>query len=90
MNRDARSPADDEPAMRGNARTGAYFSTAPFVGAAISLIVWRDPVGPLFVVAAAAMAVGLWLHLTERHEHMHTHEPITHTHAHVHDEHMST
>ena len=76
-------------AMRslGTARTGAYFSLAPFVGAAGGLIFWHDPVSPLFFVAAALMALGLWLHLTERHEHVHTHEPQRHSHRHVHDAH---
>ncbi len=76
-------------AMRslGTARTGAYFSLAPFVGAAGGLLFWHDPVSPLFFAAAALMALGLWLHLTERHEHAHTHEPLTHSHRHVHDAH---
>ena len=76
-------------AMRslGTARTGAYFSLAPFVGAAGGLLFWRDPVSPLFFAAAALMALGLWLHLTERHEHAHSHEPLTHSHRHVHDAH---
>jgi drug/metabolite transporter (DMT)-like permease len=76
-------------AMRslGTARTGAYFSLAPFVGAAGGLLLWHDRVTALFFVAAALMAFGLWLHLTERHEHFHTHEPLTHTHRHMHDEH---
>ena len=76
-------------AMRslGTARTGAYFSLAPFVGAAGGLVIWRDPVTPLFFAAAALMAVGLWLHLTERHEHQHSHESLSHSHRHVHDEH---
>ena len=71
----------------GTARTGAYFSTAPFVGAVLSLIVFRErPSSPL-ILAAALMALGVWLHLTERHEHVHTHEAMEHDHAHVHDEH---
>ena len=76
-------------AMRslGTARTGAYFSLAPFVGAAGGLLFWHDAVTPLFFVAAALMAAGLWLHLTERHVHLHQHEPLTHSHRHVHDEH---
>ena len=76
-------------AMRslGTARTGAYFSLAPFVGAAGGLLVWHDPVTPLFIAAAALMAVGLWLHLTERHEHVHVHQSLSHSHRHVHDEH---
>jgi drug/metabolite transporter (DMT)-like permease len=71
----------------GTARTGAYFSLAPFVGAAVALPLLREPVGPLFLGAAALMGAGVWLHLTEKHEHEHTHEWMEHTHPHVHDEH---
>ena len=71
----------------GTARTGAYFSTAPFVGAAVSLILLREPVGMPFFAAAVLMGTGVWLHLTERHEHPHHHERLVHTHRHVHDEH---
>ncbi|MGH7418933.1 MAG: EamA family transporter, partial [Candidatus Rokuibacteriota bacterium] len=71
----------------GAARTGAYFSTAPFFGGAVAVIVLREAItGPL-VVAGALMAVGVWLHLTERHEHLHQHEPLSHEHRHVHDDH---
>jgi drug/metabolite transporter (DMT)-like permease len=71
----------------GTARTGAYFSTAPFIGAAIAILVLGEHPSWVFWIAALLMAVGVWLHLTERHEHMHTHEAITHTHRHVHDAH---
>ena len=71
----------------GTARTGAYFSTAPFLGAAIAILVFGEHASMLFWVAAVLMGIGVWLHLTERHEHMHTHEAITHTHRHVHDIH---
>jgi drug/metabolite transporter (DMT)-like permease len=71
----------------GAARTGAYFSTAPFIGAAVSLALLGETVEPLFWPAAGLMAVGVWLHLTERHEHPHEHEPLAHSHRHVHDEH---
>ena len=71
----------------GTARTGAYFSVAPFVGAAISIpLLWETPTLGFFA-AAALMAFGVWLHLTERHEHEHAHEPLRHDHLHVHDEH---
>jgi drug/metabolite transporter (DMT)-like permease len=71
----------------GTARTGAYFSTAPFVGAVLSLAIFRERPTPLFSVAAALMAFGVWLHLTERHEHEHEHAALDHDHAHVHDGH---
>ncbi|HZD85347.1 MAG TPA: EamA family transporter [Gemmatimonadaceae bacterium] len=71
----------------GTARTGAYFSTAPFVGAVLSLAIFRERPTPLFIAAGALMALGVWLHLTERHEHAHEHVASDHDHAHVHDGH---
>ncbi|WP_096526117.1 DMT family transporter [Candidatus Nitrosoglobus terrae] len=71
----------------GTARTGAYFSTAPFIGAAIAILAFGEPTSWMFWAAVLLMAIGVWLHLTERHEHMHMHVPITHTHPHVHDSH---
>ncbi|WP_211441353.1 DMT family transporter [Collimonas humicola] len=71
----------------GSARTGAYFSAAPFIGAAISLLVLHEAVGGMFWLAAALMGLGIWLHLTERHQHPHTHEEIEHSHSHSHDLH---
>jgi len=71
----------------GTARTGAYFSAAPFVGAVISLVMLGDRPGWLFWLAVVLMSAGIWLHLTESHEHEHEHEPLDHTHAHTHDAH---
>ena len=71
----------------GAARTGAYFSLAPFLGAVIAVVLLSEPVTTRLVVAGALMAFGLWLHLTERHDHEHTHEAIEHEHRHVHDQH---
>ena len=71
----------------GTARTGAYFSTAPFVGAVLSLAVFRERPTTLLLFAAGLMAFGVWLHLTERHQHEHQHEAMEHDHGHVHDEH---
>ena len=70
----------------GTARTGAYFSVAPFLGAVIAVSM-GDPVTIPLVVAGSLMAFGIWLHVTERHEHVHTHEPLEHEHEHVHDQH---
>lgn len=71
----------------GTARTGAYFSTAPFIGAVVAVIFLRDPITLQFLAAGLLMSLGVWLHLTEIHEHEHDHEPLEHEHRHVHDEH---
>ena len=71
----------------GTARTGAYFSIAPFVGAAISILFLGDTLTIGFIAAAVLMALGVWLHLTEHHGHEHRHEPLEHEHLHTHDEH---
>ena len=71
----------------GAARTGAYFSVAPFFGAALALLLLGEQVGPGFWLAAGLMGIGVWLHVSERHEHEHAHEPLVHAHEHVHDEH---
>ena len=71
----------------GTARTGAYFSTAPFVGAALSLLLFAERPGLAFWIAGVLMAIGIWLHLSERHEHAHEHEALEHEHRHGHDEH---
>lgn len=71
----------------GTARTGAYFSTAPFLGALSAVVALHEPVTGRLGVAAACMALGVWLHLGERHDHDHLHEPLGHEHRHRHDEH---
>jgi len=70
----------------GTARTGAYFSIAPFFGALLALILGEPPTMPL-IVAGLLMALGIWLHLSERHEHSHIHDETEHEHEHVHDGH---
>ncbi|MDP2792972.1 MAG: DMT family transporter [Sulfurisoma sp.] len=71
----------------GSARTGAYFSVAPFVGALLALPLLGEAVTSRLLVAGGLMALGVWLHLTERHEHEHGHEPLDHIHEHEHDAH---
>jgi len=71
----------------GTARTGAYFSVAPFFGAILAIPMLHEAVSGKLFIAGALMLVGVWLHLTERHSHEHTHEALEHEHEHVHDEH---
>lgn len=73
--------------LLGAARTSAYFSTAPFLGALVSIFLLHEGVGLPFFVAAFAMSCGVYLHLSENHEHEHSHEALEHEHEHEHDSH---
>ena len=68
----------------GTARAGAYFAVAPFLGAALSLLLLDEAVTASLVVAGMLMTIGVWLHLSEQHAHVHDHEALSHTHSHVH------
>lgn len=70
----------------GTARTGAYFSVAPFFGALLALLM-GEAISIALLVAGGLMALGLWLHLSEQHGHEHLHETLEHDHEHHHDEH---
>jgi drug/metabolite transporter (DMT)-like permease len=71
----------------GAARTGAYFSLAPFIGALLAVVLLHEPLTVRLVIAGGLMALGLWLHLSEHHEHDHDHVALEHAHRHVHDRH---
>ena len=71
----------------GTARTGAYYSLAPFIGATLAIVFLREPITLNLVVAGILMGIGLYLHLAERHAHEHAHETLEHEHSHVHDAH---
>lgn len=70
----------------GSARAGAYFSAAPFVGAALSIPLLGEQPTLRLLAAGGLMAFGLWLHLTERHDHAHDHGETDHAHSHRHDD----
>jgi hypothetical protein len=70
----------------GAARTGAYFSLAPFIGALLAIVFLGEPLTAKLLVAGAFMGFGLWLHLAERHQHEHQHEELELEHSHTHDE----
>src|SRR6266851_5188107 len=67
----------------GTARTGAYFSTAPFIGAALALPLFGEPPTLPLIGAALLMGIGVYLHLAETHDHDHLHEPLEHEHRHT-------
>jgi drug/metabolite transporter (DMT)-like permease len=70
----------------GTARAGAYFSVAPFFGAALAVGLGA-PLTVTLIVAGLFMGAGVWLHLTENHGHRHRHSHLEHEHPHVHDAH---
>jgi drug/metabolite transporter (DMT)-like permease len=76
-------------AMRalGAAREAAYFATAPFIGAALSMVVFEQLPRMGELIGAALMAAGIVLLLREQHRHTHVHAELVHEHMHVHDEH---
>jgi drug/metabolite transporter (DMT)-like permease len=71
----------------GTARTGAYFSLAPFIGAMVAILLLHELLTLKLVVSGLLMGFGLWMHLAERHSHEHQHEALEHEHSHEHDEH---
>ncbi len=71
----------------GASRTGAYFSTAPFIGSLLSILLFPTALDLNLALAGLLMAIGVWLHLSEKHAHEHHHKVLEHTHPHFHDEH---
>lgn len=68
----------------GSARTGAYFSVAPFFGAALAVLLFDEAFTLQLFAGGALMAVGVALHLSEKHAHLHSHAPLSHVHEHDH------
>jgi drug/metabolite transporter (DMT)-like permease len=79
----------DMKALRilGAAREAAYFATAPFLGALLSILLLGDRPRLPDLAGALLMIAGIILLRRERHVHVHTHEAIEHDHSHVHDAH---
>ena len=71
----------------GTSRTGAIFSTAPFIGSIISIFYLGESISVSFIIALGLMVCGVCLHLNENHEHEHLHTKLEHSHEHIHDEH---
>ncbi len=80
----------------GAAKTSAYYSIAPFLGVAFSMVILGERPAMQFYIAMAIMAAGtavmvkdtISLQHTHEHEHIHTHEhrhgDLVHTHEHTH------
>jgi len=70
----------------GAARTSAFYAVGPFIGVALSFLLFGTPPNVLFPIALPLMIVGTYLSSTKPHEHAHTHEPVTHNHWHRHSD----
>lgn len=70
----------------GAARTGSVFAFAPFIGAALALLLGDRSAGAAMALGGALMLAGVVLHLAESHQHEHWHEALEHEHAHRHDD----
>ena len=70
----------------GAARTSVLYGMAPFVGALLSFLLFRDRVQPAFVAAFVIMLIGAGLLLGESHAHPHLHPVLRHEHRHQHDD----
>jgi drug/metabolite transporter (DMT)-like permease len=73
--------------LLGAAREAAFFATAPFAGALLSVPVLGERLRAIQLAASAVMVAGVAILVRERHGHEHTHEELEHTHRHVHDAH---
>jgi drug/metabolite transporter (DMT)-like permease len=71
----------------GAARAGAYFSTAPFIGATFGVLFLGESASVGLVAGGVLIAAGVVIHLVEHHEHEHVHGMLDHDHRHSHDDH---
>lgn len=71
----------------GAAKTSAYYSVAPFLGVAFSMLLLGERPGLRFYAALAIMAASTWLMVRDSIQLQHTHTHVhVHTHAHRHGE----
>jgi drug/metabolite transporter (DMT)-like permease len=65
-------------------RAGAFFSVGPFIGAAASMLILREPPRWAMAPGFLLMAAGVSVILIERHAHRHVHARLVHAHPHAH------
>lgn len=70
----------------GATRAQIVFSSAPFIGIALSATVLHEPLSIAHLMSAALFAAAISLLLMERHVHAHVHEALGHEHVHSHDD----
>lgn len=70
----------------GAARTGTYYAVAPFIGVALSFLIFGQQITPAFFIAFVIMAAGTYFAAVEKHKHIHKHKSDHHEHRHRHDD----
>jgi drug/metabolite transporter (DMT)-like permease len=70
----------------GAARTGSVFAFAPFIGAALAVLLGDRSASVWMALGSLLMLAGVLMHLAESHAHEHTHDALEHEHAHRHDD----
>lgn len=71
----------------GATRSQLIFSSAPFWGVLLSVLLLGESFSAQHAVAAVLFIASILLLFREQHLHHHAHEPQSHEHAHLHDEH---
>lgn len=70
----------------GATRTSAYYAFAPFIGVALSFLLFRQELAKSFWIALMIMALGAYFAASERHSHGHVHGSLEHEHRHCHND----
>jgi len=70
----------------GATRAQVVFSSAPFIGIALSAAVLGETLSMAHLLSAALFVAAISLLLMERHTHVHVHEALGHEHVHSHDD----
>jgi drug/metabolite transporter (DMT)-like permease len=64
----------------GAARTSAYYALAPFIGAGLSFVIFRELPAVSYLMALGIMIIGVYFTAFEKHSHLHKHQYIEHEH----------
>ncbi len=70
----------------GATRAQALFATAPFMGAAVSVLALHEPIGIIEIAAAVVLAASVTVLFRSGHGHEHVHGQQEHVHRHRHDD----
>jgi drug/metabolite transporter (DMT)-like permease len=70
----------------GASRAQIFFATSPFFGAALSVIILKESISVIQVIAAFIISGALILVYFDKHAHRHFHRVMEHKHSHRHDD----